>query len=46
MKVIFVYGQDAFWNAVFENGEEIGRVVRPDRAALQALLAPLAAGRQ
>lgn len=24
MKVIFVYGQDAFWYAVFENGEEIG----------------------
>ncbi|MAX55198.1 MAG: thiol reductase thioredoxin [Alcanivoracaceae bacterium] len=31
---------------LLENGEEIGRVVRPDRAELQALLAPLAAGRQ
>ncbi|TQV87067.1 hypothetical protein [Aliikangiella coralliicola] len=32
MKVIFVYGQGAFWNAVFENGAEIGGYIDHDDA--------------
>lgn len=32
MKVIFVYGQGAFWHAVFENGEEISGFLEYEEA--------------